>query len=156
MTGMFGSKSKFDEELLQIIGASNTNRKNLHNTVMIFDARPQMNAAFNKGKGGGYEDCGPGTNYPNCKFKFCDIDNIHAVRKSFEQVYALAYSTNMGGRSQSAALMQAIDSSKYMVHVSRILVATNDMVRSMTHDCENVIVHCSDGWDRTSQMAALA
>lgn len=32
-----------------------------------------------------------------------------------------------------------------------ILNATNDMLAAMTTEpYENVVVHCSDGWDRTS------
>lgn len=35
-----------------------------------------------------------------------------------------------------------------------ILAATNMVLTSM--QSENVLIHCSDGWDRTSQMTALA
>jgi hypothetical protein len=42
-------------------------------------------------KGGGYEDCGPNTAYPNCRITFGDIDNIHVVRESFEKVHEMAY-----------------------------------------------------------------
>lgn len=45
----------------------------------------------NKLKGGGFEDCGPGNNYPNCKLKFADIDNIHVVRSCYDKMFALAY-----------------------------------------------------------------
>jgi hypothetical protein len=32
-----------------------------------------------------------------------------------------------------------------------ILIGANDVVQAMTSDSfENVVVHCSDGWDRTS------
>lgn len=30
------------------------------------------------------------------------------------------------------------------------------MIHAMTVDKKNILVHCSDGWDRTSQMAATA
>ena len=59
--------------------------------VEIFDARPINNARANKIKGGGFEDCGPGNNYTNCKITFGDIDNIHVVRESFEKVHEMAY-----------------------------------------------------------------
>jgi len=59
--------------------------------VMIYDSRPRLNAEANKLKGGGYEDCGDGGDYKNCKLKFCNIENIHEVRKSYERMCALAY-----------------------------------------------------------------
>ena len=44
-----------------------------------------------------------------------------------------------------------------MQNLQTILVSTNMMLKSMTSPpYENVIVHCSDGWDRTSQMSSLA
>lgn len=52
-----------------------------------------MNAVSNRLKGGGYEDCGAGNNYPNCKLKFADIDNIHAVTGCYNKLFALSYQT---------------------------------------------------------------
>lgn len=52
-------------------------------TLAIFDARPKINAQANKLLGGGFED----TNYYlKVDFNFCDIDNIHAVTKSYEKM----------------------------------------------------------------------
>ena len=34
--------------------------------------------------------------------------------------------------------------------ISKILKATNMVVESMVKDRNNVLVHCSDGWDRTA------
>ena len=37
-----------------------------------------------------------------------------------------------------------------------ILLGVNDVLTAMTKEpFENVIVHCSDGWDRTSQICAI-
>ena len=47
---------------------------------IIFDARPKLSATGNKFKGGGFEDL---KNYRNTELYFCDIDNIHDVRKAF-------------------------------------------------------------------------
>ena len=48
----------YDEDLLKCIGECNSNPENLRGSVMIFDARPKINAEANRFKGGGYEDCG--------------------------------------------------------------------------------------------------
>lgn len=58
---------------------------------MIYDSRPKINAQANKLKGGGYEDCGPNSNYTNCRLKFCDIDNIHVVRDAIEKIQSIGF-----------------------------------------------------------------
>jgi hypothetical protein len=48
--------------------------------VVIYDARPKLNAQANRLKGGGFEDI---KYYRNSEIFFCDIDNIHEVSKVF-------------------------------------------------------------------------
>ena len=91
-TSFIGLRSRGDEDLVRSIGlCNNTTRAENNGFVEIFDARPLLNARTNKLKGGGFEDCGPGNAYANCKIWFGDIDNIHVVRESFEKVYDMAY-----------------------------------------------------------------
>jgi len=59
-------------------------------SVGIYDARPLLNAQANMVKGGGYESCGQGKNYPNCTLSFGDIENIHEVRKASDRLQTLA------------------------------------------------------------------
>mmetsp|Transcript_43140 Transcript_43140/g.58554 ORF Transcript_43140/g.58554 Transcript_43140/m.58554 type:complete len:93 (+) Transcript_43140:235-513(+) len=40
--------------------------------------------------------------------------------------------------------------------LSKILLANNWVLDSMVNKKHNILVHCSDGWDRTPQMGALA
>ena len=63
-SGLLGSKSDDDIQLIKII-------KSLGNTFIIYDARPYINAASNKVKGGGFEDV---EQYGNdAKLIFCNI-----------------------------------------------------------------------------------
>ena len=73
------------------IGLCNSTSFNFNGFVDIYDARPLLNAKTNKLKGGGYEDCGPNSHYPNSFITFGDIDNIHVVRESFEKAFDMAY-----------------------------------------------------------------
>merc|ERR1712048_211245 len=43
----------------------------------------------------------------------------------------------------------------WLGHIQSILAATAKVVKMIHHDSHTVLVHCSDGWDRTSQMCAL-
>ena len=53
--------------------------------VIIYDARPKLNAQANKYiKNGGFEDL---KYYRNCDIIFCDIENIHEVSKCFRKMY---------------------------------------------------------------------
>jgi protein tyrosine/serine phosphatase len=40
--------------------------------------------------------------------------------------------------------------------MSTILKSTNSIVATILEKNQNVLVHCSDGWDRTSQLCSLA
>lgn len=40
--------------------------------------------------------------------------------------------------------------------LSKILKGTNQILETMIVKNHNVLVHCSDGWDRTAQLCALA
>lgn len=84
------NRSMEDELMVQEIGKTakeNSNRSIMYNSrVVIYDARPKMNAQANRLKNGGFET---NNNYKNSEIIFCDIDNIHAVSKAFEKMYDL-------------------------------------------------------------------
>jgi len=94
-----------------MIGMCNSNPRNIQNTVLIHDSRPFQNAVANRAKGGGYEECGPGNNYPSCKIKFADIDNIHAVTACYKNMFKLAYNANEPKDAQ--AYLLELDKSGY-------------------------------------------
>lgn len=56
--------------------------------------------------------------------------------------------------SLGASWHLAIHESKWMHHISSILYASLCCAINL-HNGDPVLVHCSDGWDRTSQVAAL-
>ena len=97
--------------------------------ISVFDLRPRSSAYANLKQGGGYEDIslfGRGA-----EITFCGIENILVVSKSFEQDHDR-------WRQQ---LFVIFDNLK----------AVCDCLK----DGRVVIAHCTDGWDRTPQMASL-
>lgn len=82
MNGLMNNRSIEDEIMISEIGKTANNSKTQINNarVVIYDARPKLNAQVNKLKSGGYEDS---RFYRNTDIIFCDIDNIHEVSKSF-------------------------------------------------------------------------
>ena len=86
-------KSEKDVKLLTKI--AETSKK-----LLIYDARPKINAMANKLKGAGYENP---SNYPDIDVKiiFCNIPNIHAVRTSFEKMFSSISFNNYGNISSA-------------------------------------------------------
>ncbi len=52
--------------------------------------------------------------------------------------------------------LSALESTKWLQHLSLLLKASLLVVNAVDRDHRPVLVHCSDGWDRTPQIAALA
>ena len=112
--------------------------------------RPLLNARTNKLKGGGYEDCGPNSAYTNCKILFGDIDNIHVVRESYEKVHDMAYTITSTEKSAAQGWHAILDNSGYRTVLMRILSFTNEILKAIEQKGRNILIHCSDGWDRTA------
>lgn len=95
----------------------------------VYDLRPAAAAFANLKRGGGYEDIsmfGKGA-----ELNFSSIENILIVSKAFEHDQALW---------------------KKLIYV--IFDALAKIVASI-NDGRVVLIHCTDGWDRTPQMASL-
>lgn len=87
MNGLMNHRMMEDEIMLSEIGKTSS-KGNLVGRVIIYDARPKLNAQANKYiKNGGYEDL---KYYRNCDILFCDIDNIHEVSKCFRKMYEIS------------------------------------------------------------------
>ena len=49
-----------------------------------------------------------------------------------------------------------LDNSNWLKNIRKTLEAAMQIVRAVAIDRRSVLVHCSDGWDRTSQICALS
>ncbi|KAI3405269.2 YMR1 [Candida oxycetoniae] len=56
----------------------------------------------------------------------------------------------------SASLQQALSKTYWLHRLSIILQSVDRIIKSIHLNNTNVVIHCSDGWDRTSQVSALA
>jgi len=85
-----------------------------------------------------------------------EIDNIHVMRTSWEALVKLIE----GSVSESNWLV-ALHETKWLDHCRRVTEAARTAARCLHHhgnasEKSVVVVHCSDGWDRTSQICSLA
>ncbi|XP_041078815.1 myotubularin-related protein 3-like isoform X5 [Polyodon spathula] len=116
--------------------------------LLILDARSYAAAVANRAKGGG---CECPEYYPNCEVVFMGMANIHSIRKSFQSLRLLC--TQM---PDPANWLSALEGTKWLQHLSVLLKVSLLVVNAVDRDLRPVLVHCSDGWDRTPQIVALS
>ena len=145
-----GFNGKNEKDILLLTKISD-NKK-----LIIYDCRPKLNAWVNKLKGAGYENKGH-YNKIIMDIKFCDIPNIHAVRTSFESVFnGVSYYTGTSSQSQSFDVISNLINSQWYDTIILILKSGFNIYNSVKKDKNTVLIHCSDGWDRTSQLSTIS
>lgn len=143
------SRGLEDEKFLEVI--LNANKKAKPRQLVIFDARPWKNAVANKSQGRGYENV---KTYKKVDLRFMNIENIHVVRHAHKALVKACQKQITTQEKDS--FLSAAASSNWLVHISEILKGTLDMVVCVDRFKGSLVCHCSDGWDRTSQLTSLA
>ncbi|XP_063286616.1 myotubularin-related protein 2 [Pelobates fuscus] len=144
MVGVNGKRSKEDEKYLQSIMDANAHS----HKIFIFDARPSVNAVANKAKGGGFESEDA---YQNAELVFLDIHNIHVMRESQRKLKEISYPI-----IQESNWLSNLESTHWLEHIKLILAGALRIADKLESGKTSVVVHCSDGWDRTAQLTSLA
>ncbi|KAG7282698.1 hypothetical protein CRUP_017624 [Coryphaenoides rupestris] len=144
MVGVNGKRSKEDEKYLQAIMDANAQSHKL----FIFDARPSVTAAANKMKGGGYESEDA---YQNAELVFLDIHNIHVMRESLRKLKDVVYPN-----IEEPHWLSNLESTHWLEHIKLILAGALRIADKVESGKTSVVVHCSDGWDRTAQLTSLS
>ena len=49
-----------------------------------------------------------------------------------------------------------LEQSHWLDYISQLIRVTNEVVEAIAVKAQPVLVHCSDGWDRTTQVVSLA
>ncbi|CAG5076901.1 Similar to MTMR6: Myotubularin-related protein 6 (Homo sapiens) [Cotesia congregata] len=138
----FNARCPEDEQMLYHILCTNPNAKFMY----VVDTRPRINAMANRAAGKGYEN---ENFYDNIKFRFFGIENIHVMRASLSKLIDLQKTTSM------SAFLNGLESSGWLKHIRSILETSWFIAKAIINGT-NVVVHCSDGWDRTAQVCSVA
>ncbi|RPB21933.1 phosphatases II [Terfezia boudieri ATCC MYA-4762] len=117
---------------------------------LIVDARPTVNAYAMQAMGLGSENM---DNYRNCSKQYLGIDNIHVMRESLAKVVEAIKDSDLTPLPPNRELLAK---SGWLKHIGLLLDGTQTIVRQIEIEHSHVLIHCSDGWDRTSQLSALA
>ena len=141
--GIIGNKtSASDIKLLNIISK-------LGGKLYIYDCRPKLNAFVNRVNGGGYENV---DHYDNVTIHFCEIDNIHKARKALSSLYSLCLSNKINDCDN---FWTSLEASGWFQFIYLMLKNANEISKILQNN-NSVLVHCSDGWDRTAQLSSLS
>lgn len=141
----FSARCLEDEQMLQAILRSNPSSDFMY----VVDTRPKLNAIANRAAGKGYEN---EDNYSNIKFRFIGIENIHVMRNSQQKMLEVCEP-----RSPSMSnFLEGLESSGWLKHIKAVLDAGNFIAKAVAEEGVSMLVHCSDGWDRTAQVCSVA
>eukprot|EP00933_Yihiella_yeosuensis_P073615 TRINITY_DN8231_c1_g3_i3.p1 TRINITY_DN8231_c1_g3~~TRINITY_DN8231_c1_g3_i3.p1 ORF type:complete len:673 (+),score=159.83 TRINITY_DN8231_c1_g3_i3:493-2511(+) len=142
--GLMGQKCQEDHAMIECIrrGPDDQGRD-----LLVIDLRPWKNAWVNKAGGGGFEG------YPRCNLVFGGIDNIHAVRDGWLAMAAAVQNVVDG---EVGSWWKDVANSCWYDYIGAILKSTLMVFKEILNEKHSVMVHCSDGWDRTAQVKSLS
>ena len=143
-SGISGNRNRFDEDLLLYIAKVSKVKK-----LYIYDCRPYLSAVANKLKGAGYENT---ENYPGSEIFFCEIDNIHTARNALNKIYSMLKSNRF---IENKSFFSNFENSGWPSFIFGIILASIN-IASAVRKGYSVLIHCSDGWDRCSQLTAFS
>ena len=144
LVGTLNKRNQEDELMLRVLMENTPGASK----IVVVDARPKRNAVANMALGGGYES---DEHYPQMEFMFADIGNIHVMRESLKKVRELCYTS-----ADDSVWLSSLEGTHWLEHVKLVLAGAVRIVDLIDRCRLPVLVHCSDGWDRTSQLTALA
>ncbi|XP_048498934.1 phosphatidylinositol-3-phosphatase myotubularin-1 isoform X2 [Beta vulgaris subsp. vulgaris] len=168
---MMNMRSNADEKLVAALCTQFASGKEGRRKLYIADARPRKNALANGAMGGGSESA---ANYFQSEIVFFGIDNIHAMRESLSRLreYLDTYGTTSsdgmssylrhggsswggGNLSSMSTSVSTLGDSGWLIHVQNVLAGAAWIAARVAKESASVLVHCSDGWDRTTQLVSL-
>ena len=144
--GLTNNRSEYDEKMISAIRLANTRGRN--DKIFIVDTRPRVNAMVNKAGGKGYEDV---KYYTDVVYKNFSIQNIHVMRESITKLRNVVESA-----ISTSAYWQGIEESGWLTHLKIVLEAAQFVAHTIAVGKYSVVIHCSDGWDRTAQCSSLS
>jgi hypothetical protein len=120
--------------------------------VYIIDCRSQAAAYGNLAVGRGFEFS---ANYGGSKLLFMNIENIHAMRESCKRIVELGVTAWRSCGEGDTRWWSHLEATRWLEHIRSLLAAASMCARIVT-DGHSILIHCSDGWDRTPQLSSLA
>ena len=142
-SGLLGSKDVGDIKLLNEISE-------LGDKLYIFDARPKEDAFLQKVGGYGSENV---NNYdPNPEYIYCEIKGIRFSKTAFNKIKKLCNDKEI---MENNNFLSKLEDSGWINFIIKVL-KTSTKISELVMEGNNVLVHCSEGWDRTPQLVSIS
>ncbi|KDO29977.1 hypothetical protein SPRG_05166 [Saprolegnia parasitica CBS 223.65] len=118
-------------------------------SLYIFDARKVKAAKGNRLMGkGGVEASGQ---YTGAIINHLNIANMYKMQTSYLALMKLCLSPE-----HDKSWWSALEGTRWFEHLHLVLDGAVKIARVLEFEGASVLVHCSDGWDRTCQLVSLA
>ena len=142
-SGLWGSKDVGDIKLLNEISE-------LGDKLYIFDARPKEDAFMQKVGGYGSENV---NNYdPNPEYIYCEIKGIRFSKSAFNKIKKLCNDKEI---MENNNFLSELEDSGWINFIIKVL-KTSTKISKLVMEGNNILVHCSEGWDRTPQLVSIS
>ncbi|TPP60021.1 Myotubularin protein 3, partial [Fasciola gigantica] len=115
--------------------------------LLIVDARTYRVAQLKRLLGGGSEHP---DYYDQAQVCFMNMPNVHAVRLSFERL------TQLYTLDTDVSWYSMLEKTCWLNYIAQLIKSALDIAFALEVDGRPVMVHCTDGWDRTAQLSSLA
>ena len=123
---------------------------NLGYKFYIFDARSPSEAFRNKIMGRGNEKV---SNYnQNPRYIYCGINKVQIANDAFNKITEL---TNDKEIMENKNFLSELEDSGWVNFIMTVLRRTKE-ISKLVSEGNNVLIHCSDGWDRTPQLCTIS
>lgn len=143
VSGLKGKKDADDIKLLNKISE-------LGDKLYIFDARPKEEAIYKKVLGYGSENV---NNYePNPEYIYCEIRGIKFSKTAFNKIKKLCNDKEI---MENNNFLSKLEDSGWINFIIKVL-KTSTKISELVMEGNNVLVHCSEGWDRTPQLVSIS
>ncbi|KAF0683096.1 Aste57867_24784 [Aphanomyces stellatus] len=150
--GLQSKRCEADRILLKCYrDSANKNSGNVAPPLHIVDARKAIATQGNRFKGKGVEN---GAHYDNAVVEYLGIANIHKMRDSIELLQNLVQPSVVDDGHKG--FHSALHETRWLKHVMKILSGGCRVAQILHDEGASVLVHCSDGWDRTPQLCGIA
>jgi len=153
LVGLKQSRNMQDEAVIAAMWQSNEGPRDRHGAQhdhLIVDLRPSTNAIAQVALGGGTENM---DRYKPARKVYMGVDNLHMMRDSLLKVTDALRHSDVGDEPPNP---NALERSQWLKHVGILVESSRAVVEQVYYKCSHVVVHCSDGWDRTPQITSLA
>ncbi|KAF8334219.1 uncharacterized protein EI90DRAFT_3288434 [Cantharellus anzutake] len=133
-------------------------------TNLIIDARSGTSGVANVVRGGGTENM---DYYREGRKAYLGVENIHVMRDSLAKVVDVlregdtsapipGTSERSDDRRIGVLDRQGLRRSGWLKHISALLEGAVIIIKNVHINSSHVLIHCSDGWDRTAQLSSLS